>query len=91
MKFILTLTLMSLFLVGCSSAPQMHSTDENQYMIMGESEFGFADMVNSMYGQADVKCSEQGLITHIIKGTRGARSVGFASAKRAYALHFYCR
>jgi PBP1b-binding outer membrane lipoprotein LpoB len=91
MKFILTLTLMSLFLVGCSSAPQMHSTGENQYMIMGESEFGFSDMVNSMYGQADVKCSEQGLITHIIKGERGSGSVGFAATKRAYALHFYCR
>jgi uncharacterized protein YcfL len=91
MKSILALTLMSLFLVGCSAAPQMHSTGNNQYMIMGESEFGFADMVNSMYGQANVKCSEQGLITHIIKGSRGGGSVGAVATKRAYALHFYCR
>ena len=90
MKALLFVITAALLMSGCASAPQVQPVGSNSYMILGESEFGYTDMVNDMYAKAAVTCSMEGKELRILSTEGGYGSTGFASKKRAFSLNFHC-
>jgi len=77
-------------LAGCSGTPTVLQTGQDSYRIMGESEFSYTDMVNSMYQKANNTCAAQGKETRITGTDAGGGSIGFAGQKRAMLIRFRC-
>lgn len=75
---------------GCASAPSVRSMGDGRYVAMGESEFGYAKMVDEVHQVAEDYCRKRGA-EMIAQGNKsGYGSTGFAGSKRAYVLGFTC-
>jgi hypothetical protein len=79
-----------LFLGGCTTLPKAQPLGQNRYIITGESEFGFTELINSMYEEAKKTCDKEFKNLHILNRSFSQGSIGFLGTKRRYTLDFRC-